>query len=424
MLKISSLFDHFKNIFLIVLISNIGNFFQLLYQVFGGKFLPPSDYATLSSINYILAIICLPLTIIQIGAVSSLTNYKIKKNKVVKFYSYIKSFFKQNLYFGCIYIPLIILILRNYLDLPFFKDWFIICVILIDLFLVFLVSPLITILQVSKKYIIQNILGAFQQLIRLISYVLFFTLFYKTYISGLLGNIFGFLIIFVFLYFYYKDSIFKRSIHENFFLKKNEIIIFKNLNISALLLIYITLATNFDVIIFTKIFSGDIAGYYAGVSVIAKIPMFISDLAITYLFVETTSNFALKKKNKSLFFSVFIFSLSIFIFVPFFFYLFGENILTIMFNKSFSIYYKELLLLSIAYAILALCKIIVYILISNKMWKFFLILYLIFLIFLYFLHTYSLDMYSFILNVLFLFVINLFILLFFFFKYRVKLSYF
>ena len=100
MLKISSRFYHFKNIFLIVLISNIGNFFQLLYQVFGGKFLPPSDYATLSSINYILDIICLPLTIIQIGAVSSLTNYK--KNKIVKFYSYIKSFFKQNLYFGFI----------------------------------------------------------------------------------------------------------------------------------------------------------------------------------------------------------------------------------------------------------------------------------------------------------------------------------
>jgi O-antigen/teichoic acid export membrane protein len=420
MLKISSRSDHFKNIFFIVLISNIGNFFQLLYQVFGGKFLPPTDYAALSSINYILSIICLPLTIIQIGAVSGLASYKNKKDKIVKFYSYIKSFFKQNLYFACIYIPLMILILKKYFDLPFLKDWFIICFILIDLFLVFLVTPLITLLQVSKKYIIQNILGAFQQLIRLIAYVLFFTLFYKTYISGIFGNIFGFLFIFIFLYFYYKNSIFKYNVRASFFLKKNEIIIFKNLNISALLIIYITVATNFDVIIFTKLFPGDISGYYSGVSVIAKIPMFISDIVISYLFVETTSNFVLKKKSKLLFFSVFIFSLSVFIFVLFVFYLFGENILTIIFNKNFSIYYKELLLLSIAYSILALCKIIVYILISNKMWKFFLILYLIFLIFLYFLYTYSLDMHSFILNVLYLFISNLFILLFFFFKYKIN----
>jgi hypothetical protein len=138
---------------------------------------------------------------------------------------------------------------------------------------------------------------------------------------------------------------------------------------------------------------------------------FISDIVITYLFVETTSNFVLKKKSKLLFFSVFIFSLSVFIFVLFVFYLFGENILTIIFNKNFSIYYKELLLLSIAYSILGLCKIIVYILISNKMWKFFLILYLIFLTFLYFLGTYSLDMHSFILSVLYLFISNLFIFL-------------
>jgi hypothetical protein len=420
MLKISSRFDHFKNIFFIVLISNVGNFFQLLYQVFGGKFLPPGDYAVLSSINYILAIICLPLAIIQIGAVSSLANFRKKKFKIVKFNSYIKYFFKQNLYFGCIYIPLIILILRKYLDLPFLKDWFVISFILIDLFLVFLVTPLITLLQVSKKYVIQNILGALQQLIRLISYVLFFTLLYNTYISGLLGNIFGFLIIFIILYFYYKDSIFKYNVYENFFFKKNEIIIFKNLNISALLIIYITVTTNFDVIIFTKLFPGDISGYYTGVSVIAKIPMFISDLAITYLFVETTSNLVLKKKSKLLFFSVFIFSLSVFIFVSFFFYLFGENILTIVFNKNFSIYYKELLILSIAYSILGVCKIIVYILISNKMWKFFIILYLIFLIFLSFFYSYSLDMYSFILNVLYLFISNLFILLFFFFKYRIN----
>jgi O-antigen/teichoic acid export membrane protein len=420
MLKISSRFDHFKNIFFIVLISNVGNFFQLLYQVFGGKFLPPGDYAVLSSINYILAIICLPLAIIQIGVVSSLANFRKKKFKIVKFNSYIKYFFKQNLYFGCIYIPLIILILRKYLDLPFLKDWFVISFILIDLFLVFLVTPLITLLQVSKKYVIQNILGALQQLIRLISYVLFFTLLYNTYISGLLGNIFGFLIIFIILYFYYKDSIFKYNVYENFFFKKNEIIIFKNLNISALLIIYITVTTNFDVIIFTKLFPGDISGYYTGVSVIAKIPMFISDLAITYLFVETTSNLVLKKKSKLLFFSVFIFSLSVFIFVSFFFYLFGENILTIVFNKNFSIYYKELLILSIAYSILGVCKIIVYILISNKMWKFFIILYLIFLIFLSFFYSYSLDMYSFILNVLYLFIANLFILLFFFFKYRIN----
>jgi hypothetical protein len=189
MLEIDN-FSYLKKFFLFVFISNIGNFFQMLYQIFGGKFLSPVDFATLASLNYIIAIVSLPLTIIQVGALRTLNTYK--KEQKSKFNYYFRIFFKQNLFFGCIYIPLIVLILREYFNLVFLQDWFITILVLTDLFLVLFLITFNTLLQVIKKYNLISILGALQQFIRLVFYILLYSFFYKSYISGVIGNMLGF----------------------------------------------------------------------------------------------------------------------------------------------------------------------------------------------------------------------------------------
>lgn len=414
MLEIDN-FSYLKKFFLFVFISNIGNFFQMLYQIFGGKFLSPVDFATLASLNYIIAIVSLPLTIIQVGALRTLNTYK--KEQKNKFNYYFQIFFKQNLYFGCIYIPLIVLILREYFNLVFLQDWFITILVLTDLFLVLFLITFNTLLQVIKKYNLISILGALQQFIRLVFYILLYSFFYKSYISGVIGNMLGFFFILVFLTVYFKKNLFGLNYQNQFFLKKKKIIIFNNFNLSTLLIIYVTIINSFDVIIFSKLFEGNITGYYTGISVLSKIPMFISDLIITILFSESVSNIIYKKSNRNLFYSTFLFSFFVYFFVLIIFYFFGETILKIVFNKDYAVYHNELLILGITFSIFSFCKIIVYILISQKIWKFFSLIFLVFLILIYFLLNYSQDISAFIHIILYASIFNFFIVIFFFIKH-------
>lgn len=145
--------------------------------------------------------------------------------------------------------------------------------------------------------------------------------------------------------------------------------------------------------------------------------MFISDLIITILFSESVSNIIYKKSNRNLFYSTFLFSFFVYFFVLIIFYFFGETILKIVFNKDYAVYHNELLILGITFSIFSFCKIIVYILISQKIWKFFSLIFLVFLILSYFLLNYSQDISAFIHIILYASIFNFFIVVFFFIKH-------
>jgi hypothetical protein len=375
--KKKQLILYIKTNFNIIFISLLGNFFIFCYQIYAGKFLNPVDFGTLTALNSLFGIFCIPVTIIQISAISNFTKV-LKRKKILELKFFFKKFYKINFYFSFLYMLFIYLTFNNFFSLSKSESFFNKNIFFLNIFLTYLVSPFLILIQSNQYYTKYSLVGLFQSFFRFLFLLILFS-FYQNYSSGLVANMLSTFVIFFFLILFYKSYIFNAVILKNYFLTRNNwYFYFDNINISILLVIYTVFVVGFDIIVFREIFPTNLAGYYSGVSMISKIPMYI--LSLTLLYFYTESFYSKNKKNR--FRLVVLFSFAFFLIVLFgiFFYFFGKIILTILFNSNFSIFSNELLILMVAFCFMALSKILCYILISRKLWKFFIFIFFILLI--------------------------------------------
>ena len=393
-------YRHLYYTVLIIVISNIGNISQFLYQFFGGKYLAPSDFGLLSSINSYIAIICLPLSLIQISAVKTFAEifqkYKLNYIKINREFS---KFVLENLVLTTVYIFIIFILRDEIFSFLQLSNRFHSIIIIINIFLMFFLSPYIIFAQVQKQYKTHSFLGTSQLTLRFIFYVSTFFLFNSSYIAGVVGNIIGLIILIVFcLYYFRKKIFFKIDLIFNHLKIKNikNFYIHRNLNLAIWVTAYIIIGGSFDLVLFRKLYPGDLSGYYAGISTLAKIPMFLSSLTIAYSYTESSyDSFNLKKDNTIVYFS-FLFSFLIMTGVIVIFWFFGELLLSFFFSEKYANFHLEFVIISIAYSFFALTKIFSFILLSRNYWKFFLFIFptlFISMIFLYF-NTNSILFYS------------------------------
>lgn len=246
-------------------------------------------------------------------------------------------------------------------------------------------------------------------------FLVIFISFVNTYLSGLIANLLSVLILFIFLLIYNKNIIFNSNhYNDNFTLKSDLYFFFKNTKKSCLLVLYTVLFLSLDVIIFKELFSGNITGYYAGISMISKIPLYILSILIILLYTE--SLYLSDKKINSVirkFLLIFFIFLTLIIF---FLYLYGHIILTLIFKNEFSYYNYELIILTATFAFAGITKIIQTILISRNKSKF-LIFNFVFILTTFLISTFSNNILNFCTTLLIGFFVNfLFTIIYFYYR--------
>ena len=358
----------------IFIIVNTGNLAQLAYQIFGGKILTPDDYGILTSANSLIGLLALPLAILFNYAVRILIQKKTKLNKkqFISFFNIINSYF--------FIIALIIFFFINLFG-NFFQNLLtinsneVIIVISLTIFFNLLGLPYIALNQSNKKYKLVSLIGSSHHFIRLILFLILFYFISRSYISGLYANLISFIIIMTldfltvkneykikinFNFSYFKKFKFKKFVNSN-------IDSFSNIKSSAISNLFLTLMTSVDIIVFRKLFPNELSGFYSAISTLGKIPLFLSAILFTYFLTEGSYNFFKNDKSKNILYYNLTLNFIIFTFFIIIYYIFGEQILLLIFNSQYITFSKDLYYLTIAFTFVGFIKIIIiYFFTKNK----------------------------------------------------------
>lgn len=358
----------------IFIIVNTGNLAQLAYQIFGGKILTPDDYGILTSANSLIGLLALPLAILFNYAVRILIQKKTKLNKkqFISFFNIINSYF--------FIIALIIFFFINLFG-NFFQNLLtinsneVIIVISLTIFFNLLGLPYIALNQSNKKYKLVSLIGSSHHFIRLILFLILFYFISRSYISGLYANLISFIIIMTLAFLTVKNE-YKIKINFNFsYFKKfkfkkfvnSNIDSFSNIKSSAISNLFLTLMTSVDIIVFRKLFPNELSGFYSAISTLGKIPLFLSAILFTYFLTEGSYNFFKNDKSKNILYYNLTLNFIIFAFFIIIYYIFGEQILLLIFNSQYVIFSKDLYYLTIAFTFVGFIKIIIiYFFTKNK----------------------------------------------------------
>ena len=360
--------------FYIFIIVNTGNLAQLAYQIFGGKILTPDNYGILTSANSLIGLLALPIAILFNYAVRILIQKKTKlnKKKFLSFFNLLNSYF--------IIIGIIIFFLINLFG-SFFQNLLtinsneVIIIIALTIFFNLLSLPYIALNQSNKKYKLVSLIGSSHHFIRLILFLILFYFISRSYISGLYANLFSFMIITILAFFTVKHNYklrvnFNLNYFKKFKLKKfinSNIDSFSNIKSSAISNLFLTLMTSVDVIIFRKLFPNELSGFYSAISTLGKIPLFLSAILFTYFLTESSYNFFRNDKSKSILYFNLTVNLIIFTFFIITFYIFGEQILLLLFNSQYILFSDDLYYLTLAFTFVGFIKIIIiYFFTKNK----------------------------------------------------------
>lgn len=404
-LKKKQLIKFFKFL-LMIFFSTFGSLFAFLYVFIGGKLLSPFDFGVLNSTNSLFAIFTIPVSILQISAVKTFLSFKNKLgNNLINIF---KKFFFEVCYLSIFILLIFIVFDKFFFNFSKFDDRYLSIIIYLNILLIFLIAPFNIYLLANKKYYFYSIFSSVQSFLRLFFFILLITSITKSYYAGLFGNILSLLLVFIFFLFYFKIN-YKLNFSTQNFSKK--FIIFKNINISSLLIFYIVLSSSFDSVIFIKLFPDETAGYYSGISVIAKIPLFFCSLAFNYIYAETIDNNLKKKNNNTIINVVSIFFVTSIFLILGTYYFFGELIIKTIFNYDYSIYHKEFFILSIGYSVLAITQAMLFFLIGFNFLNLIFFLFSSLIISLIFLYNFSENIKDYSTNIMYIFVFQFVVLI-------------
>jgi O-antigen/teichoic acid export membrane protein len=326
-------FKIFKGSIFIIFFSNLANIASLIYQIFLGKNISPSDYGLMISFYSALGILSLPTVIIPFIVNNFLTKNKTQKEK---------NYFLANIIYLCGFILLIeiffiILFKDGVYNILKFNNFSYLALLLVLQCLIFFFSILMGVYTSKSMYFHFSIIGPSTLYFRLI--LLFLCIYFLPALS--IDTIFKINILAVFLSTLIAIHFLKIKLIKIFFEKyefKNGIIKIIKFTIPSLFIfLAIIFLQNIDAIIVRKILSKNDSGLISSAIVLGKIPLFLFSALVYVIFPEIKKNI---NKIKNFFsFKKFLFFLFVFFFISAsycsFIYLIGDNIISLIFKKEF-----------------------------------------------------------------------------------------
>jgi O-antigen/teichoic acid export membrane protein len=336
-----------RNSFFVIIFSNLSNVASFFYQIIIGRNISSSEYGLLISFYSALAILSIPAAVIPF-IVNNFFNGKETLKE--------KNYFLANIFYLCGYILIFEIISVFFFYNIFFAllkfESLSYLIFLLSLQFLTLIMAILMGLYTSKSmYVNYSLIGPsslYFRLILLIICIFFFTVINIDLILKI--NILSiFISILIALYFSNTELL------KIFFQKyefKNGIIKIIKFSIPALFVfINVIFLQNIDAILIRRILSESDSGVIAPMIVLGRIPIFIFSALIYVIFPEVKKNFYIIKNSfsfkKFLFFLLII--ISTFAFYCFFIYLFGQEIINLIFNKNFTNINFIFLLITIYY---------------------------------------------------------------------------
>lgn len=331
-----------KNSFLsfstfIVFTNIFGGFFAYLYQLAMGKYLEPQSYASLVALLGTTMIFSAPFKAINMHIVRIITNMK----SILEQKKFVSIIYSRCIFLSFILFLIIIFFFNNILSFYKISEY----KFSILIFFIFLIFSLLTNVNLSilqgKKFFYKlgfyNSLGHIYKFLFGIILVLIGLSFYGALFGLLISAIIIFGLSLKDLQFKFEKKYFLFN-PINIFSKKISLLLFANL------MFYVML--NFDVIFINYFFSTTVSSNFAISAVLAKIVFYIPGGIITVLFTLVSD-----KKNKKTFYLLIqstLYTILACTFIIFIFYLFGKDLIYILFGNKYILAHEFLFKYSLA----------------------------------------------------------------------------
>lgn len=323
--------EYFKGGVFLTISSFLINIFNYLFNLLSGRFLTPKDYseiATLFSYIYILTIPMGIITTIVIQKIGSSEDKNFQKAKTLEHFFLQK--INKNIYLFLLSF-LIVPFLPQITNLSPITSYF-----FIPLLILFLLNGFyVAIIQGLKLFFVSAAIGLFVVLIKFTGPAI--GLFFNTNLLV----IFSFLLTSILLSFLLCKNIFekeyaKKDIKDFPKIEKKLLYLIKGKQIylTAISLLGITLLSNIDVIYAKKFFTGNEAGVYAIWSLFGKIIFYLLGpiLYVAFIFF-TQKKYSINKKILFIGWTLFFITIGSFSYL--FYSLFSKEIIIAMFGKQY-----------------------------------------------------------------------------------------
>lgn len=280
----------FKGSLILLILLNIGNVINYLFQFIMARMLGPADYGILAVLTSIIYIFSIPTSSIQTIVSKYSTKFNINRefSKIKGVVDYLlRKTLLASLIIFLIYLPIAGL-LSKYLNIQF---W-ILAITGLFLFAAFLYPIGAGVAQGMKKFKVLGWNFVLNCSIKLVLAVILLLLGFRVY-GAIIGFILGTFIAFIFIFPFIKEVTNAPEIKE-------KVRIFNRETIYALIgMLVVVLMYSIDVIIAKGAFSPDIAGRYAVISMIGKIILFSSLSIGNAMFPISSEKFAGGDKEKT-----------------------------------------------------------------------------------------------------------------------------
>lgn len=368
-----------KNNFYISFFSALGSIASYLVQIYTGRIFGLNEYSLFSTINNLIALIIIPISILSIINVKFISQNNFDDGK--RFFS--NFFFFVILFISIVLISIIIFknwIFNNIINtsnlkiLPYFIS-FLVCTILLTVFQ--------SLFQGQKRYIHFAIFGNSIQILK-ITLIISFAYFFSVTIDNIFMIItISYTLVFIFFLKNIINSLNLKNIIFNYdtfnFFKKN-------IGNFLITIFYLSFLTNGDIVIARILLEPNLAGYFTGNSVLAKTILIINGFFIHFLFAEGTTT----ESNFNLLFTIFLSSL-IGMLIIIIFYFIQNELISFTYNKIYPEEYQNLVILGINYFLLSLNTMLLHNNLARKkynIFKFIIVIVLTFFLLTYLFHDY------------------------------------
>ena len=340
----------FKSSFVLLILINIGNFLNYIYQFSMARILGPSGYGVLAVLVNIIYIFQVPSLSIQTIVSKHTTKFFVKKEfgKIKGLFNYLikKTLLGSLIFF--IMFSILSIFLSKTLNIPI---WLLILTGTF-LFVTFIYPVGIGILQGMKKFNVWGFNFICVGIVKLITALVLVFLGFKVY-GAIIGFVLGTLFSVLFFIPFMKEIINSKEVKEKIFIfSKNNLSTF----FSMLLIVFMF---SMDIILVRVFFAEDIVGKYAVISLTGKMILFMG-MTIGYAmfpissekFVTGNKTGELIKKTSIVLFLLCFLATSLFAFFP-------ELIIKSLFGSQYLSFSNILVYVGIAFSFISFLNVFI-----------------------------------------------------------------
>jgi O-antigen/teichoic acid export membrane protein len=362
-LKILSLNEFFRASIILIVLMNIANILNYVFQFVMARMLGPADYSVMAVLTSILYIFNFPSTSIQTVMSRYATVYSLKK-EFGKLRGIMDAFIKKS-FFICLTIYVVYLAISLFLSKTLEINFWLLALTGLFVFGAFLYPIGSGILQGMKKFKAMGWNSVLNSAIKLIIAMILVFFGFKVY-GAVLGFILGVFIAFIFIFPFIKEVINAKEIKEN---PK----IFDSHSLYAFFaMLIVVLMYSIDAILAKAHFTADIAGRYAVLSMIGKIILFSTLTIGNAMFPISSERFlnGNKEKTSGIAKKTFIASSALCGIAILIFYLFPDFVVKILFGKEYLSLAGLLIYVALGFSFISLLGIFILYKLSINEFKF------------------------------------------------------